>query len=82
MSPFLVVSVSRAASQGFDMTGRDVALVDKHGFDQDQVSRCSTALVSRKLSLYGTRYYIFSVKMHFLCYFIFDLASVLFASGN
>ncbi|XP_031723845.1 uncharacterized protein LOC116394717 isoform X2 [Anarrhichthys ocellatus] len=32
----------RAANQCFDMTGKAVALVDKCGFDPDQVSRCST----------------------------------------
>ncbi|XP_045897631.1 uncharacterized protein LOC123965100 isoform X2 [Micropterus dolomieu] len=38
-----LLSNQRAAIQGFDMTGEAAALVNKHGFDQDQVSGCSTA---------------------------------------
>ncbi|XP_070704202.1 uncharacterized protein [Pempheris klunzingeri] len=39
-----LLSSQRAAIQGFDMTGEAAALVNKRVFDQDQVSRCSTAL--------------------------------------
>ncbi|XP_008289397.1 uncharacterized protein LOC103364149 [Stegastes partitus] len=46
-----LLSNQRAAIQGFDMTGEAKALVNKHGFDQDQVSRCSVAPVSRRISI-------------------------------
>lgn len=82
---FLVVSVSRAAIQGFDeavvdMTGEAAVLVNKRGFDPVQVSRCSTAPVSRKLSIYDFIIFFSCYNAPFML-FLFDLAILLFTAG-
>lgn len=78
MSPFLVVSVSRAANRGLDMTGKPAALVHKRGVDPDRVSRRSTEPVSGRLSL------CFIIHFLWKCcfYYLSDLAIVLFAAQD
>lgn len=54
----LFLAFSRAAVHGSDMTTEAVALVNKHDFDPDEVSRCCPAEVCKKL-IYHILYTIY-----------------------